>query len=330
MHTLRTRKSLVAASAAAVAALVSACGSSPSSTGSSSPPKKVSITIAYAAPVADHMVPAVTEAAGFFAKYGITAKIEYLQQSDLLPAMIAGKVQFATLAAPGYEIPDLTGSQFQVIGLFEDAFDSYFVAGPKYPTIASLSGQSVGISSAGSYGDLLAQIVERKYHITMHELPLGGNPETVAALESGTVAAKPDVSPSQWPAIQAKLPGAHILVNWRDVRGVPAISFVGYKPWLAAHRATVIDVMKAVNAGFAYFKKDAGPSINTIAKVTGDPVAEAKAGYEATLEELSPTTMPSLQDEKTVLSYLVKTYPQAAKFNAADFIDASYDKAAGG
>lgn len=326
---LHGRRYVAVALAAGVAVLAAACGSSGTSSGTSSSNAKATVTIAYAAPVPDHMVPAVTEYAGFFKKFGITAKIEFLQQSDLLPAMIAGKVQFATLAAPGYEIPDLSGSQFQAIGQFEDSFDAELVSNPKYPTMASLNGKSIAISSPGTFSDLLAQIAERKYHITLHEVPTGNLTDSIDAFESGTVAAMSDISPNQIPLVNAKLHGVHVLVDWRSSHGVPAIDFVGYKPWLAAHRATVINVMKAINEGFAYFKSNPTQTVKIIAKVTGEPLAEAQSGYEDTLKALSSTTIPSVAAEKTVLSYLKSTEPKAATFNPANIVDASYDKAAG-
>src|SRR5882724_11598124 len=94
-----------------LALLVSACGSSTggaSQAGSSD--GLVNVTIAYGAPLADHMVPSVAQAAGLFKKYGINAKIEFLESTQLLTSLRSGQVQFVSIPAPGPEILALNGT----------------------------------------------------------------------------------------------------------------------------------------------------------------------------------------------------------------------------
>jgi ABC-type nitrate/sulfonate/bicarbonate transport system substrate-binding protein len=309
-----------------MAALAAGCGASAEASSGADPV----ITIAYAAPVADQLVPSVTQAAGLFKKYGVNVKVEYLQQSDMLPAMVGGKIQFGSLAAPGYEIVALNGTGIQSIAQWENSFDVVLESGPKYTSMASLNGQSIAISTPGAFSDLLALIAEKKYGITMHEVPLDNLSNGISAFETGSVAAISDISPFQVPAAEKSLPGAHELIDWRTVRDVPGMELIGDETWLKANRGTVVKVVKAINAGIAYFKTHKAQTVRVIEKVTGDPPAESAASYEDTLRAMSSSDIPSLQAEKTVLSYLVQEYPQAATFNAANLIDTSYEKAAGG
>jgi NitT/TauT family transport system substrate-binding protein len=309
---------------AAVALLATACGSSSSSDPSASG-GLTDVTIAYAAPVPDHMVPAVTQAAGIFKKYGINAKIDYITQSQLLPQLVAGKVQFATMAAPGYEIPDLTGSTLQAVAAYEDSFDVVLISSPKYPTMQSLNGKSIAISGPGSFSDLTVKIAESKYHVTMTEEPLGSSPATgLAAFKAGEVQALAAVSPNELATYEKAVPGLHVLLDYRSIRDMPAISFVGSKTWMAANSATTVKVLKALIAGDAYFKTHESEAVSVIAKMTSEDTAEATLGYQNTLKAMSTSLVPQAANEEKVLSLIAPEYSAAKTFNSSNLVDTSY------
>jgi NitT/TauT family transport system substrate-binding protein len=329
MVTNMKRCGVVGAAVAAVAMLAAGCGSSGSGSDPSASGGLTNVTIAYAAPVPDHMVPAVTEAAGIFKKYGINAKIEYITQSQLLPQLVAGKVQFATMAAPGYEIPDLTGSTLQAVAAYEDSFDVVLLSSPKYPTIKSLNGKSVAISGPGSFSDLTVKLVEREDGISVNEQPLGSSPATgLAAFKAGEVQALAAVSPNQVAVYEKDVPGSHILLDYRSIRDVPAISFVGSSTWMSANKSTTIKVLKALIAGDQYFKTHETQAVSTIASLTSESTAEATAGYENTLKAMSSSLVPSASNEQKVLSLIAPEYPAATGFDASKLVNTSYIESA--
>ena len=324
---------LRAAALLALISLAAACATSSSSSatasgsaGSGSAP--VSVTIAYAAPVADQMIASVTQAAGLFAKNGIDAKVEFLQASQLLPALVSGQVQFGTFAAPGPEIATVNGHSLKYIAQWENSFDTVFVASKKYPTMASLNGKAIAISSDGAFSDLLARIAERRYGITMRELPLGNLTNQIAAFESGSADAVSDLSPWQLSSAQQKVPGAHSLIDWRTITNIPGMGLVGNDQWLTANRATAVKVLKAISEGVSYFKTHPTEAIKVISQVTSEPTAEATASYQAVLKSLTPTIVPSLAAQQNLLTYLPEMEPAAKGYPASKLLDASYAEAA--
>jgi ABC-type nitrate/sulfonate/bicarbonate transport system substrate-binding protein len=324
------RVGIVGSAAAALALLASACSSSGgSTTDPSASGGLVNVTIAYAAPVPDHMVAAVTEAAGIFKQYGINAKIEYITQRELLPQLVAGTVQFGSMAAPGYEIPDLNGSTLQAVATYENSFDVVLVSGPKYPTLQSLNGKSVAISGPGSFSDLTVKMVEQEYGITMTEEPLGSTPAVgLAAFKAGEVQALAAVSPNQVSVYEKDVPGMHVLLDYRSIRDVPAISIVGSSTWMSANRSTTIKVLKALIAGDQYFKTHETQAVATIMSLTSESQAEATAGYENTLKAMSTSLVPSVSAEQKVLSLIAPEYAAAKTFDASKLINTSYIESA--
>jgi ABC-type nitrate/sulfonate/bicarbonate transport system substrate-binding protein len=319
------RFGIAGTAAVTLAMLASACSSSGGSTDPSASGGLINVTIAYAAPVPDHMVPAVTEAAGIFKQYGINAKIEYITQSQLLPQLVAGKVQFGTMAAPGYEIPDLNGSTLQAVADYEDSFDVVLISSPKYPTMQSLNGKSIAISGPGSFSDLTVKIAESKYHVTLTETPLGSSPATgLAAFKAGEVQALAAVSPNELATYEKAVPGLHVLIDYRSIRDVPAISFVGSKTWMAANSATTVKVLKALIAGDAYFKSHEAESVSVIAKMTNEDTAEATLGYQNTLKAMSASLVPQAANEQRVLNLIAPEYSAATTFDASNLVNTSY------
>jgi NitT/TauT family transport system substrate-binding protein len=314
---------LLLAPVAAVTLLLAACGSGGSSSDASG---QTTVTIAYGAPVADHMVPSVAQAAGLFAKYGITVNIKFLESSQLLTSVVSQQVQFVSVPAPGPEILALNGTPVKQVAGWEDHFDNVLVAGPGVKSVADLDGKAIAISKPGSFSWLLAEQAQQQYHVSMKEVPVGNESNQVAAFVSGQVQAVGALSPSQMATVAKKVPGAHVLVDWRQGEEVPAMQFVGYGPWLSAHRSTAVKVLKAINDAVAYFKNPAHKAkvVGVIAKVTGETHAVAAASYADVLKALSSSIVPTVQAQKNALPLMAHAYPKAATFDASKLIDPSY------
>jgi NitT/TauT family transport system substrate-binding protein len=329
-------RGLLAAGLAALAVFATACGSSDdssSTTGSSSSgsSKLTDVTIAYAAPVADHMIPTVTQAAGIFKKNGINAKIQFLQGSQIAPALLGNKIQFATLAAPTLEVADLSGSNLKTVAQWENVFDAALVAKPEYKTMQDLDGKSITTSAPATFSDMIADIAMQKYGIKMQKVPLGHLSNSISAFESGQVDSISDLSPWQVPDIQKKVQGANMLVDFREITGVPGLQLVGNGDWIKDNPETTQKVVDSINEGIQYFKTHKAESVKAIEDETESSHEEAVASYDSVVKSLSPTIVPSLDAEKKVLQLLEPSYPEAKGFDASKFIDTTFaQKAAGG
>jgi ABC-type nitrate/sulfonate/bicarbonate transport system substrate-binding protein len=167
--------------AAVTAALVAGCGSSghPGTTAKTAG-KSGTVTIAYTAPIADQMLASVAQSVGLFKKNGLTVKVEFLQASLALPALVSGKVQFVIVGAPSAEVASLSGTPLKYVGQWENVIDAGIVANGSITSARALDGKTVAISSAGALSDFLVQIADKKYGVQMHELPLGQLPEQLS------------------------------------------------------------------------------------------------------------------------------------------------------
>lgn len=323
---------IVAAAALAVAA---GCGSSDdkqAATQGDAPAanKPVEVTIAYPAPVADHMIPAIAQSSGIFAKYGIKAKIVFLQGSQVAPALTSNKIQFTSLAAPTYEVTDLSGSDLKAVAQWEQAFDAVLMGAPGFNTMQSLNGKSVTTSAPATFSDLCADLAMGRYKIKMNKVPLGHLSNSIAAFESGQVKAISDLSPWQVAGVQKKLPGAKVLADFRTFTGVPGLQLVGKSSWMEAHRQTTENVVKAIGETITWMASHKDASVKTIAQVTDSSPADAAASYESVIKSLKRDVTPSLAAEQKILTLLAPSYPKAKGFDASKFIDTSYAKAAAG
>jgi ABC-type nitrate/sulfonate/bicarbonate transport system substrate-binding protein len=333
----RRRLLAVASLLTAVSIPVAACSSSgstsssPSSTSAGGSAALIPVTIGYVSPVPDHLVPAVTLAAGLFAKYGLKAKVVLLSSgSEYMTSLASGQVQLLSIPAPTPELAAIDGAPIEEVAQLEDSFDAMMVSRANYPTVSSLNGKTIAISYPGDFGSLLSSIADQMYNIKLKMVPIGPYPDQVAAFESGEVDSIPALQPVQLGLIQQKVPGTHMLIDFRTIKNVPAIQLVGYGPWLQSHRSTAVKMLEAINAGFAFYKNPANESLvlSVIEKSTGDTAAVAEASYKSVLENMTSTIVPTVSAQANALKYLALENPKAASFNAGNLVDASYATAA--
>jgi ABC-type nitrate/sulfonate/bicarbonate transport system substrate-binding protein len=311
----------------ATATLLSACGSGASSELQTGADGRTKIVIAYGAPIADHMVPSVTDAAGIFAKYGIDVDLTFLDSTNLMPSLISGTVQFVTMPAPGPEIAALNGTAVKQVAQIQDSFNALLVAQPPFRTAKDLDGHTVSIAKPGDYPWLLAQMAQAKFGIILNEVPIGNISDQLAAFRSGQVDSVGAMSPNQIPVVQQKVPDLNIIEDWRDeVAGVPGLQVVGYAPWMEEHRDVVVRVLRALDEGKAYYEDPANEAttVKTIASVTGVDETVAKAGWQNAVKAMADSIVPTVQAKQNVLPLIAEEYPEAATVDPAGLIDASY------
>lgn len=310
---------------------LAACGSSSTATGSKSTgtvPTKV--TIAYAAPVADQMLPVFAKAAGFFKANGIDATVKYLSAAVAIPALVSGQIQFVVGGAPLPEATAVNGTPLEYVGVWEDAIDAQILAAKGVPTVRDMNGKTIAISSTGALSDFLAKLTEQRDGIKLHEIPLGSFPNEITAFEKGSVDAFSGANPWQLPSIQKQLPGAHVVADFRHMKGYPGTGvFVDAQRLdTPAEKATVVKVLRALYQELHYYKTHAAQSISLIARTTGEDNATAKAAYNTTKAAFLSTLVPQLSYERNVVKALVPSEPGAKGFDASKLLDATYAKQA--
>lgn len=291
------------------------------------------VTIAYTAPVADQLIPLITQKAGLFAKYGIPVTITYLPQTEAVDGIVGGKVQMSVFDSPAPEVAVADGEQIKWIAEWETHADLYLLGRPGVSSVKDLAGKPVAETVAGSTTAVLTQVSLKDAGVlgTAHLQPLGNVGATLSAFQSGSVQATIAGPPNQTTLIKA-VPGAKILVDYTT-----SIPWVGGGlaadiSWANAHKTETVDIIKALTAGEQYFKTHKAESIKDIESVskTSDD-ADAEGAYNSMLKIMNQTSsmVPQASIESAALQAIAGTSPGAASLTGASVVDADFAQAAG-
>jgi ABC-type nitrate/sulfonate/bicarbonate transport system substrate-binding protein len=294
-----------------------AAGSSASGTGAMVP-----VTIAYTAPVADQLIPLITQEAGLFAKYGVPVTMTYLPQTEAVDGIVGGKVQMAVFDSPAPEIAVADGEQIKWIAEWEGHADLFLLGRPGVSSIKDLAGKSVAETVAGSTTAVLTQVALQDAGVltSAHLQPLGNVGATLSAFQSGSVEATIAGPPNQTTLLKA-VPGASVLENYSNsipwVGGGLAASI----SWADSHKTETVDIVKALVAGEQYFKANTAKSSQ----------ADAEGAYASMLAVMNQTTsiVPQASIEAVALKAIAGTSPGAASLTGASVVDTEFAEAAG-
>jgi ABC-type nitrate/sulfonate/bicarbonate transport system substrate-binding protein len=330
-----TRVALVAACCAATAT-IAACSSSASSSSSGSTAaaqqdSTSAVTIAYTAPVADQLLPLITEKAGLFAKYGVPVTVTYLPQTAALDGLVGGKIQMSVFDSPAPEIAVADGQQIKWIAEWENHADLFLLGRPGISSVSDLAGKPVAETVAGSTTAVLTQVSLKSAGVltSAHLQPLGNVGATLSAFQSGSVQATIAGPPNQTTLLKA-VPGSKILVDYSN--SIPWVGggLAASVPWASAHKTETVNILRALAAGEQYFKANKAASVQVIESATKASAADAEGAYTAMLRVMdeTPSLVPSASTESQALSAIAGTSPGAASLTGASVIDTEFMQAA--
>lgn len=322
-------------------ATLAACGSSGSSSGGSSSGGKgsassggamVPVTISYTAPVADQLLPLVTQKAGLFAKYGVPATITYLPQTEAVDGIVGGKVQMSVFASPAPEVAVADGEQIKWIAQWENHADLFLLGRPGVASVKDLAGKSVAMTVAGSTTAVLTQVALRKAGVltTAHLQPVGNVGAILSAFRAGSVDAAIAGPPNQTTLLKA-VPGAKVLVNYTSSTPWVGAGIAASMSWTSAHRNETVAIVRALIAGEQYYKTHKAEVVKDIESVgKSSSPSDAEGAYASAVRVMSekPDLMPQSSVESAPLAAIASTSPGAASLNGGSVVDTEYMQAA--
>ena len=291
------------------------------------------VTIAYTAPVADQLIPLITQKADLFAKYGIPVTITYLPQTEAVDGIVGGKVQMSVFDSPAPEVAVADGEQIKWIAEWETHADLFLLGRPGVSSVKDLAGKPVAETVAGSTTAVLTQVSLQDAGVlsTAHLQPLGNVGATLSAFQSGSVQATIAGPPNQTTLIKA-VPGSKVLVDYTT--SIPWVGggLAADVSWASAHKTETVDIIKALVAGEQYFKTHKAESIKdieSVSKTVND--ADAEGAYDSMLKIMSQTSsmVPQASVEGPALKAIAGTSPGAASLTGASVIDSEFAQAAG-
>ncbi|MBI4523236.1 MAG: ABC transporter substrate-binding protein [Deltaproteobacteria bacterium] len=270
----------------------------------------------------------VTQQAGIFRKYGLTAELILLQGGpQTVQALISGSLHFVDVAGPALISSQLAGADvvpllYQITGLTHSLFVK-----PDIQAAKDLKGKKVGVVRIGGLAEYIARyMLTEKLGLKPAEVQLiqvGGQAERVAALESGAIHATV-FSPPQ--STRVKKLGFKELADASELEYPTGV--IGTTRQIFTARPELVErVMKSYLEGIAYFwlhKDKTVPMLQRQFRLSER--LEAEEMYDKLAKVVPKRPRPPYKGIKMVLESLKDRNPRAATMDAATFVDSTLVK----
>jgi len=243
-------------------------------------------------------------------------------------AMLAKEIPISEIAIPAVIQADLGGADMVMLAGPNHKPGQKIMARPEIKVVDRLKGKKIGISRFGTSDDFLLRYAFSQWNLRADRdvamIQLGGAPEILAGLSSGTVDAGLLSSPLHLRA--AKL-GFSLLADLSnagiDYQGAGAVST---RSFVRENPDTIRRYVRAYVEGLHRFKTDKNFSLKVLAKYT-------RIGETETLEEtyqhyaikvMPRIPYPTTKGIQTVLDEIGTRNPKAKTLAPASFTDISF------
>ncbi len=264
---------------------------------------------------------------GVFRQFGLDADLRYVSGGSTLTAGIVGGS--IPIAQNGYE-PSLTaavqGADIVLIGGISNSLPFQLIVKPELAKEGALkgSGAKIAISRFGSSSDVAAKAVLTHLGLDPSKdvaiVQIGGEPERVAAMESGQI----DGTVLQYPTTGIfEKRGYKVLGSASDYVEYPNTAYVTSRKYLKEHREVVKDFLKAIVVGVRNYKTQPEAAISATATFLKAPPEEVKPAYDYFTKQVYPDVpKPTLTGIKALLvSQISTTVPAAKDAKPEDLVD---------
>lgn len=231
----------------------------------------------------------LTQDRGFFKEEGVDAVLTvYASGSEAFTAIAAGSADVISSNPAIIANGRKAGIDAKLVALLATRNFGWQVIAPKDSKIAGakdLGGKNVGITSAGSNTDLLAQWTQKTFGVTFTTIPLGGG-GLVPNLISGNVDAVVVYPPLSYKVVQDG-DGKVVLDFSKEMPPHAEAGWAATDSFAAKHPETLRKALKAMFRTVAYIKHNPDEVIPLIAEYDGISESVAKQEYESTFLHLS-------------------------------------------
>jgi NitT/TauT family transport system substrate-binding protein len=302
--------------------------SAPAASQAASPVPTLSLTsvaLAYTTTNAGTTPMWLAQEAGLFREQGLdTTLVRIPAGTPMLAALQNRDVVVAMAGGPAIVDAVLHGGDQVIVGSLTNYHNQALYGAASYPTVESLRGQAVGVSRYGASSDVAGREALRRSGLEpgrdVAMLQTGGNPESVAALQTGTVQGIV-VSPPL--GLEARRLGLHLLIDITSLRlPSPGSTVTTTRPYLREEPAIVEKVLRAVIGGVHRFETDQEAAMAAIAHYTDvqerDVLDETYAYFKGRFQR---DLYPSLESIAAELQSRADEVPAAATTRPEEFVD---------
>jgi NitT/TauT family transport system substrate-binding protein len=291
----------------------------------SAPAAPISVALAYTTTNAGTTPMWLAQEVGLFREQGLdTSLVRIPAGTPMLAALQNRDIVVAMAGGPAIVDAVLHGGDQVIVGSLTNYHNQAMYSGPAYPTVESLRGQAVGVSRHGASSDVAGREALKRAGLEPGRdvaiLQTGGNPESVAAMQTGTVQGIV-VSPPL--GLEARRLGLHLLIDITSLRlPSPGSTVTTTRPYLRDEPGVVEKALRAVIAGVHRYETDPEGAYAAIARYTDVQDREVlEETYLYFKGRFQRDLVPSLESIAAELEGRVSDVPAAASARPGEFVD---------
>jgi NitT/TauT family transport system substrate-binding protein len=270
----------------------------------------------------------IAKDARLFEKYGLSADLIYIPSSSLaLQAMLGGNIHIIpTASAPTIMQAKLQGADTVLIGATNNTVTFFFMVMPDVTKPQDLKGRKVGVSRFGSSSDTAVRYALRKWGLEAGRdvtiLQMGGIPEILAGMKSGSVSGGPLSSPTD---LRARKEGFKELVDLGQIGlDYPQTSIAVSQSYIQRQRDEVRNFMKITIEAVHLNYTDKELAMKVFGKYTKtSDRGILEAAYYTYLDKTDKVPYIKPSAVKLAIDLLAENDPKFRNAKPEDFIDNS-------
>jgi ABC-type nitrate/sulfonate/bicarbonate transport system substrate-binding protein len=271
------------------------------------------------------IVPVVTRL-GLFQEYGLDATVTYIQSGQRTAAsVIAGETPIAFSGGQPVISTQASGGDLVSVAMLVPRFTYDVQVTQNIERPEQLRGGLISSSSRGGTADMALQYLAEQWGMRLDEdlqvLATGGQPERLAALESGNVQAAMVEPPF---SLIARRMGFRTLVNLRDADyEAPSYGVITTRAYIASNEEAVRRFLRATVAGVHRLKTDPEGMVPLLVdeyKLDGPEYAREML-TEVAQKIMPRAPYPTPRMFENTIRNLALTTPEVAQLRVDDLIE---------
>ncbi|HLH26689.1 MAG TPA: ABC transporter substrate-binding protein [Chloroflexota bacterium] len=300
--------------------------SAPASAAPAAPPALIPLAAANPVIGSVSMVVPVLQRLGLFQEYGLDATVTYIQSGQRTAAsVIAGETPIAFSGGQPVISTQLSGGDLVCVAILVPRFTYDVQVTSNIERPEQLRGGLISSSSRGGTADMALQYLAEQWGMKLdedvHVLATGGQPERLAALESGQVQAAMVEPPF---SLIAQRMGFHTLVNLRDADyEAPTYGVITTRAYIASNEEVVRRFLRAAVAAVHRMKTDPESLVPLLVdeyKLDGPEFAREMLN-EVPLKLMPRAPYPTPRMFENTIRNLALTTPEVAQLRVEDLIE---------
>ena len=287
------------------------------------------LKVAYPSVVGAMSVLWETKEARLFDKQGLDVELIYIAGSSMVvQSMLAKEIPISEIAIPAVVQANLAGADMVMLAGPNHKPGQKIMVKPEIKAVEALKGKKIGISRFGTSDDFLLRYALNQWNLRADRdvvlIQLGGSPEILAGLSSGTVDAGLLSSPLHLRAVKL---GFSLLADLSnsgiDYQGAGVVTT---RSFVRENSDVVRRYVRAYVEGLHRLKTDKSFSLKVLAKYTrvAEPEALEETYQHYAIKVMPRVPYPTTKGIQTVLDEIGTRNAKAKTLTPSSLIDVSF------